>query len=104
MPPPARHEFTDTWSAFISGVGGMGVGVLCSTLARVGTKEGYTVKFNDKKGRAIRNGAVSAHINYAKGSAKISTIVRSAKADLLLGRDRLEAERSLGYDSRSRTA
>src|SRR5438034_8452380 len=36
IPPPARHEFSDTWSAFISGVGGMGVGVLSSTLARAG--------------------------------------------------------------------
>src|SRR2546426_1913848 len=103
IPPPARHEFKDTWSAFISGVGGMGVGVLSSTLARAGTKEGYTVKFNDKKGLAIRNGAVSAHINYAKGNAKISTIVPNGKADLLLGLDMLEAERSLVYASRART-
>src|SRR5256712_569539 len=98
-----RNKFTDTWSAFINGVGGMGVGVLSSTLARAGTKEGYTVKFNDKKGLAIRNGAVSAHINYAKGSAKISTIVPNGKADLLLGLDMLEAERSLVYASRART-
>src|SRR5712692_9129275 len=103
IPPPARREFSDTWSAFISGVGGMGVGVLSSTLARAGTKEGYTVKFNDKKGLAIRNGAVSAHINYAKGNAKISTIVPNGKADLLLGLDMLEAERSLVYASRART-
>src|SRR2546426_988957 len=103
IPAPARHEFTDTWSAFISGVRGMGVGVLSSTLARAGTKEGYTVKFNDKKGLAIRNGAVSAHINYAKGNAKISTIVPNGKADLLLGLDMLEAERSLVYASRART-
>src|SRR5213080_5597201 len=47
IPPPARHEFTDTWSAFISGVGGMGVGVMSSVLARAGTKEGYHVRFND---------------------------------------------------------
>src|SRR5438477_611151 len=33
IPAPTRHEFSDTWSAFISGVGGMGVGVLSSTLA-----------------------------------------------------------------------
>src|SRR5256886_2146196 len=103
IPPPARHEFKDTWSAFISGVGGMGVGVLSSTLARAGTKEGYTVKFNDKKGLAIRNGAVSAHINYAKGNAQISPIVPNGKADLLLGLDMLEAERSLDYASRART-
>jgi indolepyruvate ferredoxin oxidoreductase len=103
IPPPAEHGFIDTWSAFISGVGGMGVGVLSSTLARAGTKEGYIVKFNDKKGLAIRNGAVSAHISYAKGKAKISTIVPNGKADLLLGLDMLEAERSLLYASRART-
>src|SRR5881296_594039 len=103
IPAPTRHEFSDTWSAFISGVGGMGVGVLSSTLARAGTKEGYTVKFNDKKGLAIRNGAVSAHINYAKDRAKISTIVPNGKADLLVGLDMLEAERSLIYASRART-
>jgi indolepyruvate ferredoxin oxidoreductase len=103
IPEPNIHGFSDTWSAFISGVGGMGVGVLSSTLARAGTKEGYTVKFNDKKGLAIRNGAVSAHVNYAKGNAKISTIVPNGKADLLLGLDMLEAERSLLYASRART-
>src|SRR5213594_2306838 len=103
IPPPNQHGFTDTWSAFVSGIGGMGVGVLSSTLARAGTKECYTVKFNDKKGLAIRNGAVSAHINYAKGNAKISTIVPNGKADLLLGLDMLEAERSLVYASRART-
>src|SRR5213594_3063972 len=103
IPAPTRHEFSDTWSAFISGVGGMGVGVLSSTLARAGTKEGYTVKFNDKKGLAIRNGAVSAHISYAKSKAKISTIVPNGKADLLVGLDMLEAERSLLYASRART-
>ena len=62
-----------------------------------------TVKFNDKKGLAIRNGAVSAHINYAKDRAKISTIVPNGKADLLVGLDMLEAERSLIYASRART-
>src|SRR5881296_2771587 len=103
IPPPNLHGFTDTWSAFVSGIGGMGVGVLSSTLARAGTKEGYTVKFNDKKGLAIRNGAVSAHINYAKDRAKISTIVPNGKADLLVGLDMLEAERNLVYASQIHT-
>ena len=103
IPQATPHRFNDTWNTFISGVGGMGVGVLSSTLARAGTKEGYTVKFNDKKGLAIRNGAVSAHISYAKGKAKISTIVPNGKADLLMGLDMLEAERSLLYASRART-
>ncbi len=103
IPEPVIRSFSDTWKIFITGIGGMGVGVLSSVLARAGTKEGYNVRFNDKKGLAIRNGAVSAHILYSKGTAKISTIVPNGKADLLLGLDLLEAERSLVYASRVRT-
>src|SRR5207253_1539322 len=83
--------------------GGMGVGVMSSVLARAGTREGYHVRFNDKKGLAIRNGAVSAHVLYSNGKAKISTIVPNGKADLLMGVDMLEAERSLVYASRAHT-
>jgi indolepyruvate ferredoxin oxidoreductase len=81
----------------------MGVGVMSSVLARAGTKEGYHVRFNDKKGLAIRNGAVSAHVLYSNGKAKISTIVPNGKADLLMGVDMLEAERSLVYASQVHT-
>src|SRR5213594_3051978 len=103
LPEPQRRDFSDNWNIFITGIGGMAVGVLSSTLARAGTKEGYEVRFNDKKGLAIRNGAVSAHVLYSKGKAKISTIVPNGKADLLFGLDMLEAERSLLYASRTRT-
>ncbi len=82
----------------------MGVGVMSSVLARAGTREGYHVRFNDKKGLAIRNGAVSAHVLYSNGKAKISTIVPNGKADLLMGVDMLEAERSLVYASQVHTA
>jgi len=102
--PTSIRSFNDTWNIYVSGVGGMGVGVTASTLARAGTKAGYNVRFNDKKGLAIRNGAVSAHISFAKGDAKISTIVPNGKADLLLGIDMLEAERSLVYASHNRTS
>jgi indolepyruvate ferredoxin oxidoreductase len=102
--PTTVRNFNDTWNIYVSGVGGMGVGVTASTLARAGTKAGYDVRFNDKKGLAIRNGAVSAHISFAKGDAKISTIVPNGKADLLLGIDMLEAERSLIYASHNRTS
>src|SRR2546425_2584380 len=103
IPTPAPHRFNDTWKIFISGVGGMGVGVMSSVLARAGTREGYHVRFNDKKGLAIRNGAVSAHVLYSNGKAKISTIVPNGKADLMMGVDMLEAERSLVYASQVHT-
>ncbi|HEY4823025.1 MAG TPA: 2-oxoacid:acceptor oxidoreductase family protein [Candidatus Bathyarchaeia archaeon] len=103
IPAPSPRSFDNVWNMFISGVGGMGVGLLSSVLARAGTREGYEVRFDDKKGLAIRNGAVSAHVIYSKGRAKISTIVPNGKADLLLGVDMLEAERSLVYAGRART-
>jgi indolepyruvate ferredoxin oxidoreductase len=103
LPEAKKLDFTDNWNIFITGIGGMGVGVLSSVLARAGTKEGYLVRFNDKKGLAIRNGAVSAHVLYSRGKAKISTIVPNGKADLLIGLDMLEAERSLIYATRPRT-
>src|SRR5712692_5365034 len=103
LPEARKREIPDNWNIFITGIGGMGVGVLSSVLARAGTREGYKVRFNDKKGLAIRNGAVSAHVLYSKNGAKISTIVPNGKADLLIGLDMLEAERSLVYASRTRT-
>ncbi len=103
IPDPKRRDFSESWNIFITGIGGMGVGLLSSVLARAGTREGYQVKFNDKKGLAIRNGAVSAHVLYSRGKAKISTIVPNGKADLIMGLDMLEAERSLVYANRTRT-
>jgi len=103
IPEPSRRSFDSVWNIYVSGVGGMGVGLLSTVLARAGTREGYEVRFNDKKGLAIRNGAVSAHVIYSKGKAKTSTIVPNGKADLLMGVDMLEAERSLVYATRART-
>src|SRR5437879_12412996 len=91
IPPATPHRFNDTWKIFISGVGGMGVGVMSSVLARAGTKEGYHVRLNDKKGLAIRNGAVSANVHYSNGKAKLSTIAPNAKDDRVIGSFMLDA-------------
>jgi indolepyruvate ferredoxin oxidoreductase len=118
----------DAWRVHMSGVGGMGIGVVTSILVRAGHKEGYRVVFQDKKGLAIRNGGVFAQITYVKDDGEKSE-VRSQKpeedgtspspstphpalstsypttgmipygrADLLLGIDILEASRAV--DSR----
>jgi indolepyruvate ferredoxin oxidoreductase len=50
----------------MSGVGGMGIGVVTSIIVRAGHKQGYRVIFQDKKGLAIRNGGVFAQITYVK--------------------------------------
>ena len=51
----------------MSGVGGMGIGVVGAILVRAGHKEGYRVIFQDKKGLAIRNGGVFAQITFVTG-------------------------------------
>jgi indolepyruvate ferredoxin oxidoreductase len=59
-----------TWRAHMSGVGGMGIGVVGAILIRAGHKEGYRTLFQDKKGLAIRNGGVFAQITFIKDQEK----------------------------------
>jgi indolepyruvate ferredoxin oxidoreductase len=103
----------DTWRAHLSGVGGMGIGVVNAILVRAGHKEGYRILFQDKKGLAIRNGGVYSQISFVKedGDSDVSSsfsIQQSSfsnssttgsipygGADLLLGIDILEAARAI---------
>jgi indolepyruvate ferredoxin oxidoreductase len=122
LPDPARlHEMNvagDSWRVHMSGVGGMGIGIVTSILVRAGHKEGYRVIFQDKKGLAIRNGGVFAQITYVRDDAPIKPeadgageapgvatntpdplypvtgMIPYGKADLLLGIDILEAARA----------
>ena len=57
------------WRVHISGVGGMGIGVVGAILVRAGHKEGYRVVFQDKKGLAIRNGGVFSQITFVGGAS-----------------------------------
>src|SRR5437763_8472004 len=56
----------DVWRAHLSGVGGMGIGVVNAILVRAGHKEGFRVLFQDKKGLAIRNGGVYSQISFVR--------------------------------------
>ncbi|MDB5298105.1 MAG: indolepyruvate ferredoxin oxidoreductase, partial [Phycisphaerales bacterium] len=56
----------DAWRAHLSGVGGMGIGVVNAILVRAGHKQGYRVLFQDKKGMAIRNGGVYSQISFIR--------------------------------------
>lgn len=112
----------DAWRAHLSGVGGMGIGVVNAILVRAGHKEGYEVLFQDKKGLAIRNGGVYSQISFIKdgkvgggesGVGKATSLssptsdtrpttplgttgsIPYGKADLLLGVDILEAARAI---------
>jgi indolepyruvate ferredoxin oxidoreductase len=99
LPTPPTPDFDKTWSAYVAGVGGMGIGTLSKILVVAGRHQGYHIRFADKKGIAIRNGAVYSHIIYSKTEGEISPIIPYGKADLLLGLDILEAVR--GIDSKT---
>lgn len=92
---PKLHHFSDIWSAYLAGVGGMGIGLATAVLVQAGTRQGYQVRFADKKGLAIRNGGVYSHVTFIKNGLPISPITPYGKADLLIGLDILETVRSI---------
>jgi len=65
--PAALHDMSkagNAWRCHMSGVGGMGIGVVGAIMVRAGHKEGYRVLFQDKKGLAIRNGGVYSQLTF----------------------------------------
>lgn len=96
IPEAKRRTFDKVWSAYLAGVGGMGIGLVTAILVRAGMRQGYQVHFADKKGLAIRNGGVYSHVTYSRnGHYPLSPIIPYGKANLLLGMDILESVRSL---------
>jgi indolepyruvate ferredoxin oxidoreductase len=104
IPRPVTEGFDDAWYAYIGGVGGMGVNTISAIISTAGAKEGYTVRFTNKKGLAIRNGAVYSHVSFSKGDRVTSQITPHGHADLLLGLDILEAVRGMDPDGTGRVA
>ncbi len=94
---PKAFNFADTWCCYISGIGGQGTGLLSAILVRAGKEEGLNVIFTDKKGLAIRNGAVFSHILFSKTEEILSPVIPYGKADLVLGMDILETTRALDW-------
>ena len=92
--PPVRFD-GQVWRAWLAGVGGMGIGTAAAILVRAGFAEGYRVQFADKKGLAIRNGAVFSQIVFEKGEGRHAMTIPYGRADLLLGVDLLEAVRAV---------
>lgn len=102
IPLPSRRVFDEVWHCYLAGVGGMGIGVCTATLVRAGFKQGYHVQFCDKKGLAVRNGAVYSHVSFAKRPEELSNVIPYGQADLLIGVDPLEAARSLDPEGNQR--
>ena len=95
IPDPERAGLDGVWYAYVAGVGGMGINVVSAILATAGMRQGYEVRFTNKKGLAIRNGSVYSHVLFARRGVVISPIIPYGKADLLIGLDILEAARGL---------
>lgn len=105
LPAPAIRPLTDTWRGYLTGVGGMGIGTAAAILVLAGHREGYHVRFCDKKGLAIRNGGVYSMITYSREDAPYtSNVIPYGKADLILGVDLLEAVRALDPSTNQRVA
>ncbi len=83
------------WRAWITGVGGMGIGTATAILVHAARHNGYHVQFSDKKGLAIRNGGVYSQVIFSKGDKPVGMTLGYGKADLLLGMDLPEAVRAV---------
>lgn len=104
IPDPEVTAPTNTWRAWVAGVGGMGIGTTTSILVLAGRHDGYHVQFSDKKGLAIRNGAVFSQLVFTRDKPSPSMTLGYGKADLLLGLDILEAVRAIDSKSPFRVA
>lgn len=104
LSPPPPLTFKRNWNMYAAGVGGMGIGTISKVLVVAGYFQGYDVTFCDRKGLAIRNGGVYAHIAYTQPDVHASPIIPYGKADLLLGLDILEAVRGVTAHSHFRVA
>jgi indolepyruvate ferredoxin oxidoreductase len=107
--PKLAHDMSGAgaaWRVHMSGVGGMGIGVVGAIIVRAGHKEGFAVAFQDKKGLAIRNGGVFSQVTFISqgGESAITGSIPYGKADLLLGIDILEAARAVDPREQFRVA
>ncbi len=94
----------ESWHCYLTGVGGMGIGVATAILARAGVHEGYRILFCDKKGLAIRNGGVYSQMTYVQNGKHCSNVIPYGKADLIIGVDILEAARCISANYGHRVA
>ena len=104
IPEPECRDFDTAWYAYVAGVGGMGVNTISAIIAVAGARQGYTVRFTNKKGLAIRNGGVYSHVSFCRSDRVISQLTPYGHADLLLGLDILEAVRGLDPHGTGRVA
>ena len=99
LPSPVYRrvkESVDPFYIHIAGVGGQGAGLLSAVLVQAAHAEGWRVLFVDKKGLAVRNGAVFSQLMLTRDGGPRAPGIPTGHADLVLGLDRLETFRSVG--------
>ncbi|MCK4414733.1 MAG: 2-oxoacid:acceptor oxidoreductase family protein [Candidatus Eisenbacteria sp.] len=77
---------------YLCGVGGQGIGLLSTVLARACLAAGYPVRGCDTHGLAQRHGSVSSHLRL--GGDAFTPLVSPGRAHLVVALERLEALRA----------
>ncbi|QNN23857.1 indolepyruvate ferredoxin oxidoreductase [Planctomycetales bacterium ZRK34] len=94
--PRPIHADQKYWRCYLSGVGGMGIGLATAILVSAGHEMGYHVQFLDKKGLAIRNGGIYSQVVFTRDDkTAVTPIIPYGKADLLMAVDILEGSRAI---------
>ncbi|MDR3210738.1 MAG: indolepyruvate oxidoreductase subunit beta [Planctomycetota bacterium] len=85
----------ETTNIIIAGVGGQGVLLISSVLARAALLAGHDVKTNEVHGMAQRGGSVVAEVRY--GTKVFSPLVEPETANLIASLEEIEALRYAHY-------
>ncbi len=88
----------------LSGVGGMGIGVVGRILIEAAAEEWPAVEVYHRKGLAQRGGGVFSHVTMHDGAVPRPAEIPEGAADVILGLEPLEAARALRLASPERTA
>lgn len=78
----------------IAGIGGQGVVYATKVLSQAALLRGETVMASENHGMSQRGGSVMAHVKVGESTAPL---IRRGAADALIGFDRTEVTRNLGY-------
>jgi indolepyruvate ferredoxin oxidoreductase len=103
-PVVPEAEGLESFSIYLAGIGGMGIGVVARILIEAGASRWPEIEVYHKKGIAIRNGGVFSEIVMHDGRRPRPAEIPDAGADLMIGMDALEGARALTYASPERTA
>ncbi len=83
----------ESFSIYLTGVGGQGIGLLSEVLLRAGGHAGLKVKGVDTHGLAQRGGIVVSQVRF--GDAVFSPLIPRGRADMVVALERHEALRGM---------